>query len=119
MITRVSAEPGGGWRGDPASPSTPIAHSAADVVRLAGNAPSLEHIDARVSVCRACPRLVAWREAVALDKRAAFRDEPYWGRPIPGWGDPHPTIAVLGLAPAAHGGNRTGRIFTGDRSGDW
>jgi uracil-DNA glycosylase family 4 len=119
MITPSSAAPGAGWPGDPASPLTPIAHSDADVVRLAGNAPTLEHVDARVSVCRACPRLVGWREAVALDKRAAFRDEPYWGRPIPGWGDPAPAIAILGLAPAAHGGNRTGRIFTGDRSGDW
>jgi uracil-DNA glycosylase family 4 len=62
---------------------------------------------------------VAWREQVARDKRAAFRDEPYWGRPVTGWGDPRPRIAIVGLAPAAHGGNRTGRIFTGDRSGDW
>ena len=111
--------PGTGWPDDPATTTTPVAHSAADVVRLAGNAPSLQHLCARVSVCRACPRLVAWREQVAVDKRAAFRDEPYWGRPIPGWGDPEAQIAVVGLAPAAHGGNRTGRIFTGDRSGDW
>jgi uracil-DNA glycosylase family 4 len=69
--------------------------------------------------CRACPRLVAWREQVARDKRAAFRDERYWGRPVPGFGDPDARILVLGLAPAAHGGNRTGRVFTGDRSGDW
>jgi uracil-DNA glycosylase family 4 len=72
-----------------------------------------------VSVCRACPRLVEWRERVAVEKRAAYREETYWGRPIPGWGDPAARILVLGLAPAAHGGNRTGRIFTGDRSGDW
>jgi uracil-DNA glycosylase family 4 len=98
---------------------TPVAETAEDVVRLAGNAPSLDHLGARVSVCRACPRLVDWREQVAEDKRAAFRDEPYWGRPIPGWGDPRARILVVGLAPAAHGGNRTGRIFTGDRSGDW
>ena len=112
-------EPGSGWPEDPAAPTTPVAHSADDVVRLAGNAPTLDHVEARVSVCRACPRLVEWRERVATEKRAAFRDEPYWGRPIPGWGDPTGRILVLGLAPAAHGGNRTGRIFTGDRSGDW
>ncbi len=69
--------------------------------------------------CRACPRLVEWREAVARDKRAAFRDEAYWGRPVPGFGDPQASVLVAGLAPAAHGGNRTGRVFTGDRSGDW
>ena len=69
--------------------------------------------------CRACPRLVEWREHVAREKRAAFRDEPYWGRPIPGFGDARARLLVVGLAPAAHGGNRTGRIFTGDRSGDW
>lgn len=69
--------------------------------------------------CRACPRLVAWREQVAEEKRAAYRDETYWGRPIPGFGDPAARIVVLGLAPAAHGANRTGRVFTGDRSGDW
>jgi uracil-DNA glycosylase family 4 len=69
--------------------------------------------------CRRCPRLVEWRERVAREKRAAFRDQVYWGRPIPGFGDPEARVFVLGLAPAAHGGNRTGRIFTGDRSGDW
>jgi uracil-DNA glycosylase family 4 len=69
--------------------------------------------------CRACPRLVEWRERVAREKRAAYRDEEYWGRPVPGFGDPHARILLLGLAPAAHGGNRTGRVFTGDRSGDW
>jgi len=66
-----------------------------------------------------CPRLVEWREQVAREKRAAFAHEPYWGRPVPSFGDPDARILVLGLAPAAHGGNRTGRIFTGDRSGDW
>jgi uracil-DNA glycosylase family 4 len=96
-----------------------VAADAADVVRLADSAPSLDHLTARVSVCRACPRLVAWREEVAAEKRASFRDQPYWGRPIPGWGPGRASIAVVGLAPAAHGGNRTGRIFTGDRSGDW
>jgi len=69
--------------------------------------------------CRACPRLVEWRERVAREKRAAFRDEEYWGRPVTGFGDPQARILLLGLAPAAHGGNRTGRVFTGDRSGDW
>ena len=72
-----------------------------------------------MSVCRACPRLVAWREQVAVEKRRSFAAEPYWGRPIAGWGDAEPLVLVAGLAPAAHGGNRTGRIFTGDRSGDW
>jgi uracil-DNA glycosylase family 4 len=72
-----------------------------------------------VSGCRACPRLVAWREQVAHDKRAAYAHEEYWGRPVPGFGDPAARILVLGLAPAAHGANRTGRVFTGDRSGDW
>jgi len=69
--------------------------------------------------CRRCPRLVAWREQVAREKRAAFREWDYWGRPVPGFGDPGARLLILGLAPAAHGGNRTGRIFTGDRSGDW
>jgi len=72
-----------------------------------------------VVACRRCPRLVAWREQVAREKRAAFRDWDYWGRPLPGFGDPLARVFVVGLAPAAHGGNRTGRIFTGDRSGDW
>jgi uracil-DNA glycosylase family 4 len=69
--------------------------------------------------CRACPRLVEWREQVAADKRASFRGETYWGRPVPGFGDPRARVLVAGLAPAAHGANRTGRVFTGDRSGDW
>jgi uracil-DNA glycosylase family 4 len=79
----------------------------------------LVELAAEVIGCRACPRLVAWRELVAADKRAAFRDEEYWGRPVPGFGDPEARIVVLGLAPAAHGANRTGRVFTGDRSGDF
>ena len=69
--------------------------------------------------CRACPRLVAWREQVATEKRAAYRDQDYWGRPVPGFGDPSARILIVGLAPAAHGANRTGRVFTGDRSGDF
>ena len=80
---------------------------------------TLEDIEAQVVGCRRCPRLVEWRERVAREKRAAFRDEEYWGRPAPGFGDPAARVYVLGLAPAAHGANRTGRVFTGDRSGDW
>jgi uracil-DNA glycosylase len=80
---------------------------------------ALTRLHAEVSECRRCPRLVAWREEVARRKRAAFRDQTYWGRPVPGFGDPSARLLILGLAPAAHGGNRTGRIFTGDRSGDW
>jgi uracil-DNA glycosylase len=82
-------------------------------------APFLDELAAHVTQCRACPRLVAWREQVAREKRAAFRDQNYWGRPVPGFGDAAARLLILGLAPAAHGGNRTGRIFTGDRSGDW
>jgi uracil-DNA glycosylase family 4 len=96
--------------------------SAADVAAWAGAATLPEELDALVSVCRACPRLVAWREEVASVRRASFAGEQYWGRPVPSWG-PHDgrpiRVLVVGLAPAAHGGNRTGRIFTGDRSGDW
>ncbi len=80
---------------------------------------SLEALTAEIVACRACPRLVAWREQVAAEKKAAHRDETYWGRPVPGWGDPSASVAVVGLAPAAHGANRTGRMFTGDRSGEW
>jgi uracil-DNA glycosylase family 4 len=80
---------------------------------------SLERIHDEVVSCRACPRLVEWRERVAREKVARFADQEYWGRPVPGWGDPDAAILILGLAPAAHGGNRTGRIFTGDRSGDF
>jgi len=79
----------------------------------------LRELEREVIACRRCPRLVAWREEVARVKRAAFAGEDYWGRPLPGFGDPAASVLVLGLAPAAHGGNRTGRIFTGDRSGDW
>ena len=80
---------------------------------------ALEQLEADIVNCRACPRLVAWRERVAIDKRASFRDEEYWGRAVPGFGDPNASIVVVGLAPAAHGANRTGRMFTGDRSGEW
>jgi len=79
----------------------------------------LKALARRIECCRACPRLVAWRELVATERRAAFREQVYWGRPVAGFGDPCAPIVVVGLAPAAHGANRTGRIFTGDRSGDW
>jgi uracil-DNA glycosylase len=82
-------------------------------------ADGLAEVTAEIVDCRLCPRLVDWRERVATQKRAAFSGEEYWGRPVPGFGDPDATLLVIGLAPAAHGGNRTGRVFTGDRSGDW
>ncbi|MDP9389581.1 MAG: uracil-DNA glycosylase [Actinomycetota bacterium] len=86
---------------------------------MAARASALAAVTSEVVQCRACPRLVAWREQVAAEKRASFADEAYWGRPVPGFGDPDAELLVVGLAPAAHGGNRTGRVFTGDRSGDW
>lgn len=79
----------------------------------------LVRLDRAISECRACPRLVAWRELVALEKRKSFAAEEYWGRPVPGFGPVDARLLILGLAPAAHGANRTGRMFTGDRSGDW
>src|SRR5204863_6918092 len=82
-------------------------------------AEALAALTAEVVVCRKCPRLVAWREQVAREKVARFRDETYWGRPVPGFGDQEARILIVGLAPAAHGGNRTGRVFTGDASGDF
>lgn len=82
-------------------------------------ADTLERVAAQVVACRRCPRLVEWREARAADPPRRYRGEDYWARPLPGFGDPRARIAIVGLAPAAHGGNRTGRIFTGDRSGDW
>jgi uracil-DNA glycosylase len=110
--------PGTGWPGDPATARTPVAGNPADVRTLAATAGTLAELTARQSVCRACPRLVEWREQVAAAKRRSFAAERYWGRPIPGWGDDQPRVLIVGLAPAAHGGNRTGRVFTGDRSGD-
>jgi uracil-DNA glycosylase len=89
------------------APSTPSRHAA------------LAELTAEIVACRLCPRLVAWREQVARDKVARFRDETYWGRPVPGFGDPDARLLIVGLAPAAHGGNRTGRVFTGDASGDF
>ncbi|MEV2267676.1 uracil-DNA glycosylase [Nonomuraea africana] len=111
--------PGTGWPDDPAAPDTPVAHSPEGVRELAAASRTLGELTARESVCRACPRLVEWREEVATVKRRAFAEETYWGRPVAGWGAEQPRILIVGLAPAAHGGNRTGRIFTGDRSGDW
>jgi uracil-DNA glycosylase family 4 len=115
----MSVAPGSGWPGDVATARTPVAHSPADVIALAAASPTRDVLDARITVCLACPRLVEWREQVAREKRRAFAEQTYWGRPVAGFGDPAARILVVGLAPAAHGGNRTGRMFTGDRSGDW
>ncbi|MFC7486472.1 uracil-DNA glycosylase [Knoellia sp. CPCC 206453] len=112
--------PGTGWPGDPGTPDTPVARDADDVHSLSASALTLTDVDARVTVCRACPRLVDWRETVARqDRRASFADQPYWGRPGPSFGDPDATALIVGLAPAANGTNRTGRMFTGDASGDF
>jgi uracil-DNA glycosylase len=115
----MSVRPGSGWPGDPATARTPTATSPDEVLSLAASARDLHQLAARASVCRACARLVDWRETVAREKRRAFAQETYWGRPVPGFGDGSPRILIVGLAPAAHGANRTGRMFTGDRSGEW
>jgi uracil-DNA glycosylase len=115
---RAMVPPGSGWPGDPATAGTPVATDALSVRALAAQAGTLAELAARQSVCRACPRLVGWREQVAAERRKSFAGERYWGRPVPGWGAAEPRVLIVGLAPAAHGGNRTGRIFTGDRSGD-
>src|SRR6266700_6622204 len=87
---------------------------------MAGSAAAtLAELEAEIVSCFRCPRLVAWREEVAREKVARFRDETYWGRPVPGFGDPDARVLIVGLAPAAHGGNRTGRVFSGDASGDF
>ena len=103
-----------GWRGD-------VRGNVAGLARETVSVPndSLPILAEDISSCVACPRLVAWRERVAVEKRASFHDDVYWGRGVPGFGDPGASVLVLGLAPAAHGANRTGRVFTGDRSGDW
>ncbi|MGG5260208.1 uracil-DNA glycosylase [Phycicoccus avicenniae] len=112
--------PGAGWPGDPAHADTPVATTAARVRRLAAGAADVPELQARISVCRACPRLVRWREDVArTGRRASFADQPYWGRPGPSFGDPEAEALLVGLAPAANGTNRTGRMFTGDSSGDF
>ena len=95
------------------------ARSTTDPAAVAPRLGTLEELEQRIPSCVACPRLVRWREEVGRIKRRAFRDWTYWARPVPGWGDPRATVAIVGLAPAAHGGNRTGRVFTGDRSGDF
>src|SRR6201994_5074116 len=110
--------PGAGWPGDPATARTAVASVQAQVAAMALAVESPAQLDAEVSVCRACPRLVEWREQVALTKRRSFAAQPYWGRPVPGWGAERPRLMIIGLAPAANGANRTGRVFTGDRSGD-
>ena len=97
-----------------------MAHLEQQRKLLSGSPPiSLSELQRQLIECRACPRLVDWREEVAVTKRASFADDDYWGKPVPGFGDPHARIVVVGLAPAAHGANRTGRMFTGDRSGEW
>jgi uracil-DNA glycosylase family 4 len=112
--------PGTGWPGDPADASTRVARSPGGVRRLARGSHDLGTLQARISVCRACPRLVRWREEVArAGRRASFADQPYWGRPGPSFGDPEASTLLVGLAPAANGTNRTGRMFTGDSSGDF
>lgn len=111
--------PGTGWPGDPATASTPVARTPLSVRRLATGTVGIPDLQARISVCRACPRLVRWREDVARSgRRASFADQPYWGRPGPSFGDPDADVLLVGLAPAANGTNRTGRMFTGDSSGD-
>lgn len=117
--TSASVAPGMGWPGDVATGHTSVAHTSEQVVTLSAQAATMRDLDAMVSVCRACPRLVEWREHVSLTKRASFATQEYWGRPVTGFGPADASIAIVGLAPAAHGGNRTGRVFTGDPSGDW
>jgi len=119
MASHMSVLPGTGWAGDVANTLTPVAHDTNQVAALAMQAATVRELDACISVCRACSRLVSWREHIATTKRAAFAHQQYWGRPVSGFGPDDATIAILGLAPAAHGGNRTGRVFTGDSSGDW
>lgn len=112
--------PGTGWPGDPALADTPVARTPAQVRRAAAGTADIAALQAQISMCRACPRLVAWREEVArTGRRAAFADQPYWGRPGPSFGDPDASVLIVGLAPAANGTNRTGRMFTGDSSGDF
>ena len=112
--------PGAGWPEDPAGASTPVATTVDEVRSLARSAVDLDTLEARITVCRACSRLVEWRESVATEgRRASFADQPYWGRPGPAFGDPGARVLLVGLAPAANGTNRTGRMFTGDSSGEF
>lgn len=113
------ATPGGGAGGDDPREAADAHPDARDYpLRRASRSPTLADLDTAVTTCRACPRLVAWREHVAATRRRAYRDWTYWGRPVPPFGPPDAALALVGLAPAAHGGNRTGRAFTGDPSGD-
>jgi uracil-DNA glycosylase len=117
---RPSQARSGGARGEESPPKKKS--QSRPVTRATGRpnvSVGLKALTTEIVECRACPRLVQWREDVAVEKRASFRDETYWGRPVPGFGDRAAQLLVLGLAPAAHGANRTGRVFTGDRSGDW
>jgi uracil-DNA glycosylase family 4 len=115
--TATPAAPDLAARSATATPAAP--DLAARSATATPAAPDLAALEAAVCGCRRCPRLVAWREAVGREKRAAYRSWDYWARPVPGFGDPEARVVVLGLAPAAHGGNRTGRVFTGDRTGDF
>ena len=99
--------------------TAPSATTATQVARVASESTTIDLLDRGISNCGACPRLVDWCQQVAREKRRAYANETYWGRPVPGFGEPRPRVLVLGLAPGAHGANRTGRVFTGDRSGDW
>jgi len=112
-------KPGTGWPLDLATSKTPIAKNITQVRKLAREVKTLTELSAVISTCSACPRLVKWRTDIAVEKRKSFESEPYWGRPATGFGVSDPALLVVGLAPAANGANRTGRIFTGDRSGDW
>jgi uracil-DNA glycosylase family 4 len=108
-----------GWPGDLTKSDTPTAKNVTQIKAIAKQVSNLTELSAAVSLCKACPRLVKWRIDVAITKRKSFADQPYWGRPATGFGSTGPKLLVVGLAPAAHGANRTGRIFTGDKSGDW
>lgn len=114
--------PGTGWPGDPATSNTPVCHTAEDIAARADQARShgdLTELEAAISVCSVCDRLVDWRQSLAVHKRAAFADQPYWSRPVPSFGNPDARRVIVGLAPSAHGSNRTGRNFTGDPAGRW
>lgn len=109
-----------GWHGTHGSNLHPSVSSVKSVVKLLIKMPdSLASLETQITTCHLCPRLVAWREEAAENPPTRFRGEAYWAKPVPGFGDPQARLLLVGLAPAAHGGNRTGRVFTGDRSGDW
>jgi len=112
-------KPATGWPGDLATPQTKVAKNVSQLKTVIKGCNSIAELSAAISVCSACADLVKWRTDVAIAKRKSFENQPYWGRPAAGFGDTNPELLVVGLAPAANGANRTGRIFTGDRSGDW